>query len=408
MPSDLAEAQRPADQALSAKELLAGVKVVDADTHITEWADLWTSRATPKFKDRVPQLKEVDGKRVWMIDDHVISGDSGFAAIKRDGSKAPGLDFFDLKFTDVHPGAYDLRARLAYLDEAGIAAQIAYTNLLGFGGSKALKVDPELRLVSLQIQNDALAEMQADSNNRVYPMAMIPWWDIKLAVAEAERCADMGLRGVNTHGSPEVHGLPDLGEMHWTPLWELCEARKLPVNFHIGFSQGQDREKAEGWSGPGVWPSHKGYEKYAVSGSMLFSGNMQLIVNLLLSDVFDRHPGLKFVSVESGVGWVPFMLEMLRYQVRENLPSDRTRVDEVFRKHIYACGWAEQDGFVDYVRRVGADNLLFETDFPHPTCLYPEPLAYLAPSMAQMTPTDRAKVFGGNAQALYNLDLSAA
>jgi predicted TIM-barrel fold metal-dependent hydrolase len=406
MPSQAAEARpSPADEA---RAYLAGVKVVDADTHISEWPDLWTSRATPKYKDRVPQVRTIDGKRVWTIDDHVISGDSGFAAIKKDGTKAPGIDFFDLKLTDVHPGAYDLKARLDYLDQEGIAAQIAYTNLLGFGGPKAMKVDAELRTVSIKIQNDAMAELQAASNNRVYPMAMLPWWDIKAAVAEAERCAGMGLRGLNTHASPEEHGVPDLNTSHWTPLWELAEARNLPINFHIGFSQGQDKENADGWVKPGVWPSFTGYERYASAGTLLFAPNMQVIVNLLLSDIFRRHPRLKFVSVESGVGWVPYMLEKLAYQISENLGHIEEPVIETFRKHIYACGWAERAGLIEYVRRIGAENLLFETDFPHPTCLYPGPLEYHATTLAQLEPDARAKVFGGNAAALYNLDLSAA
>jgi predicted TIM-barrel fold metal-dependent hydrolase len=60
------------------------------------------------------------------------------------------------------------------------------------------------------------------------------------------------------------------------------------------------------------------------------------------------------------------------------------------------------------VRRVGAENVLFETDYPHPTCLYPGPLEYHQSTMAQLTAAERAKVFGANAEALYNLDLSAA
>jgi len=387
----------------TAREYLAGVKVVDADTHITEWPDLWTSRASGKYKDLMPQRKTVDGVTAWMIDDYVISKDYGFSAIKKDGSKVPGLDFFDLKLEEVTKGAYDLKSRLAYMDENGFAAQVGYTNLLGFGGGKSMKVDPALRLMAIQIQNDAMAEMQADSKNRIYPMAMLPWWDIKAAVKEGERCADMGLRGVNTHATPQDHGLPDLGEEHWAPLWELCEARKLPVNFHVGFSQG-----SEGWESPGVWPSHKGYEKYAASGAMLFAGNMLVLVNLLLSTVFKRHPNLKFVSVESGVGWAPFMLEFLDYQVRENLPGTTESVIDTFRKHIFVCYWSEREGLLDTVRRVGAGNVLFETDYPHPTCLYPGPLDYHLSTMEQLSASERAKVFGGNAVKLYNLDLSAA
>jgi predicted TIM-barrel fold metal-dependent hydrolase len=398
MPSDVAE-----HPARTARDYLKGVKVVDADTHITEWPDLWTSRAPAKYKALVPQRKTIDGVTAWMIDDYVIAKNYGYSAIMKDGSKLAGLDFFNHPLEDVTKGAYDLQARLAYMDENGLAAQIGYTNLLGFGGGKSMKVDPELRRVAIEIQNDAMAELQADSKNRVYPMAMLPWWDLKAAVKEAERCADMGLRGVNTHASPQDHGLPDLGEDYWAPLWELCEDRKLPVNFHVGFSQG-----ADGWESPGVWPSLKGYEKYAVSGSMLFTGNMVTIINLLLSTVFERHPKLKFVSVESGVGWVPFMLENLDYQVKENLPGTTRSVIDTFRRHFYICYWAERDGLLETVRRVGADNVLFETDYPHPTCLYPGPLEYHQSTMAQLTAAERAKVFGANAEALYKLDLSAA
>jgi predicted TIM-barrel fold metal-dependent hydrolase len=387
----------------SARDLLTGVKVVDADTHITEWPDLWTSRAPRKYKDRVPQRRIIDGTVRWMIDDYELARGYGYSAIKKDGSKVPGLDFFDLAFEEVTDGAHDLDARLAYMDANGIAAQIGYTNLLGFGGGKSMKVDAHIREVAIQIQNDAMAEMQTASRNRIYPMAMLPWWDLKAAVKEAERCADMGLRGVNTHATPQDHGLPDLGEDYWSPLWELCEDRKLPVNFHVGFSQG-----AEGWETPGVWPSLRGYEKYAVSGSMLFAPNMVVILNLLLSDVFQSHPGLRFVSVESGVGWVPFMLENLDYQVKENLPGKPSTVFETFAKHFSICYWSERESVVETVRRIGADNLLFETDYPHPTCLYPDPLEYHAWTLAQLTPDERSKVFGGNAQALYNLDLSAA
>jgi predicted TIM-barrel fold metal-dependent hydrolase len=72
------------------------------------------------------------------------------------------------------------------------------------------------------------------------------------------------------------------------------------------------------------------------------------------------------------------------------------------------CGWYEQKGMLDAIRNIGPDNLLFETDFPHPTCLYPDPLEATKPLLAQMTAEDRKKVFQTNAERLYSLDLSAA
>jgi predicted TIM-barrel fold metal-dependent hydrolase len=310
---------RTAEAPSPAAKLMQGVKVVDTDTHITEWPDLWTSRASAKYRDRVPQVKRVNGKPTWVIDGYELFGVSGFSAIKKDGSKLPGLEFFDLGFDDVHAGSHDVKARVRYMDEMGIAAQVGYPNILGFGGRKAIGIDPEIRLVATQILNDAYAELQEQSNNRLYPMAMIPWWDIDLAVAEAKRCAKMGLRGINTHANPEIHNMPDLGETYWDPLWDVCEDLKLPVNFHIGFSEG-----AAAWRGTGYWKhaDHKNLQ-YVANTVMLFTGNTHVMVNLLLSDIFTRHPSLKFVSVESAVGWVPFILEQL--SIRRDDGDGRSR-----------------------------------------------------------------------------------
>src|SRR5690606_20965183 len=123
------------------------------------------------------------------------------------------------KFAEIFDGAWDAKARVAYMDDAGISGQICYPNLLGFGNQKGMNVDPELRLVITKIYNEALAEFQADSGNRIYPMAMVPWWDIEEAVAECERARDMGLRGLNIHSQPHYNGFPVLGDPHWDPLW---------------------------------------------------------------------------------------------------------------------------------------------------------------------------------------------
>ena len=141
---------------------------------------------------------------------------------------------------------------------------------------------------------------------------------------------------------------------------------------------------------------------------MLFASNMVILLNLLMSGIFDRHPRLRFTSVESNVGWVPFMLETLQYQIAENLPEWPTPVTEIFRKHFSICFWAERQCLLDAVRHLGADTIMFETDYPHPTCLYPDPLGYHLDGLQQFTADERAKVFGTNAERLYNLDLSAA
>jgi predicted TIM-barrel fold metal-dependent hydrolase len=125
--------------------------------------------------------------------------------------------------------------------------------------------------------------------------------------------------------------------------------------------------------------------------------------------MLDRHPGLKLVSVESGIGWVPFILETMDYELIENAPEQAAELQrkpsEYFADHWYATFWFEQSAghLQRLVDSVGEDNILFETDFPHPTCLYPKPLETVAPKMATLTPTARRKILGENAAKLYRL-----
>jgi len=253
-----------------AHELLAGVPVVDADTHLSEWYDLWTSRAPPKYRDRVPQVRDVGSRKEWFLDGKTINREGASSAVAKDGSKVLGMGFRNLQIADVHPGCYDLQARLDYMDKEGIAAQIAYPNLLGFGGQKSMTIDADLRNVSMTIFNDAMAELQADSRSRIYPMAMVPWWDVDFSVKETRRCAAMGLRGINMNSDPQNHGLPALGDPHWYPLWEVCIELDLPVNFHIGAS-----DESMTWFGSGLWPGHPDSVKLAYGSLMLFVGNMR-------------------------------------------------------------------------------------------------------------------------------------
>jgi predicted TIM-barrel fold metal-dependent hydrolase len=381
--------------------VLQDVHVIDADTHITEVHDLWTSRAPPSYRDRVPQVKTVDGEMAWYIDGDIRMGPAQTSCcIRKDGSKSFGFELTKMKIQDIFEGAFDMRSRLDFMDHAGITAQIAYPNLLGFGNQKSMAVDPELRLVTTKIFNDASAEIQAESGGRVFPMALLPWWNIKESVAEAERCHKMGLRGINLNSDPQNQGYPVLGDAHWNPLWELCSDYALPVNFHIGGGM----ENTD-WYGAGGWPTDDLRLKMAFGSSQMPVTNYRILSNILLSRFLERFPKLKIVSVESGVTWIPFMLESLEYQMQDQGIKYEVPLFEVFRRQIYACTWFDKRLLPEVSRELGVDNILYETDFPHPTCVYPDPLNFIAKAAEGFTPDERRKVFGGNAARLYNIPL---
>ena len=105
---------------------------------------------------------------------------------------------------------------------------------------------------------------------------------------------------------PQNRGLPDLGERVWDPLWEVLSEEQLSVNFHIGASQ-----SSMTWFGDSPWPSLDDERKLALGSAMMYLSNARVIANIIYSGVLERFPDLKIVSVESGVGWIPFFLEAL-------------------------------------------------------------------------------------------------
>lgn len=386
----------------------SGVKIIDADTHLTEPWDLWTSRVPASIRDRVPQVKMHEGRMSWVIDGDKSIGTGAHpnSAILKEGGKVRDLDtFLKLQFGDVHAGSSSIRERLEVMDANGVHAQIVYPNILGFGGQAAARVDPALRLECVRIYNDAMAQLQEDSGQRLYPMALLPWWDVKEAVRETERCAAMGLRGININSDPHTvkddagNPIPDLGHEHWFPLWEVCQDRNVPINFHIGAS-----ETAIDWMGQQGWPSLPYDLRAGISGAMIFFNNGKVVSNLIYSGILDRFEGLQFVSVESGIGWVPFLMQALDYQLAEIAETRgfRKKPSEYFASNFHACFWFEQGrDAADMIRKVGVDNCLFETDFPHPTSLYP--FDDIEGRLQDLTAEERAKVLSLNAARLYNI-----
>ena len=380
-------------------ETISTMPVVDVDSHWTEPPDLWTSRAPAKLRDRVLRVKRNDdGLEQWVIEDGQVMGSVGYCSIRPDGSKTQASIAMD-SFDEVHPGAIDVEPRLAYMDEHGLSIQIVYPNILGFAGNLLMRVEDEAhRRFCATAYNDAAAEMQRTSGDRLYPQAMLPFWDVPEAIRELERCQDeLGLTGVVLTDCTDDWGLPPLGDRHWDPLWDALQSRGMPVNFHIG-----------GGSGPTkLWGPYPPARAFAALSTMAQMGNLVCITNLIFSGVLDRFPSLKFVSVESGIGWLPFLIESLEYQYDENGVSDLAlRPREYFQRQIYGSYWFEKDPR-NAIEALGEDNLMFETDFPHATCLYPGVQETLQRSLEGIETRVQRKLLYETAARVYQIPVEA-
>src|SRR5690349_10937987 len=171
---------REVDYARNSKGLrpeLAGIKIVDCDTHITEAPDLFTSRAPAKYKDKVPYVKlDADGVERWYVGDRNF-GSMGGNVIRKDKNKLLGRLAFP-RLEQAHPGGHIIKDRIQAMDDMGIYAQIAFQNSgVTQAGSLMSLGDNDLAIEIVRIYNDASAEIQAESGQRIFNMAHLPFWD---------------------------------------------------------------------------------------------------------------------------------------------------------------------------------------------------------------------------------------
>nr|BFE78043.1 hypothetical protein GCM10020093_006440 [Planobispora longispora] len=225
-----------------------------------------------------PRVLEVDGGPKWVVDGAVLGRAGASGVVTRDGERIRGTEFIGWTFDDVTPAAYQVEARLELMDRLGVWAHIIYPNTAGFGGQRFGDIkDPVLKLLCATLYNDAMAEMQEASGRRLFPMGLIPWWDIDASVAEVRRMNSLGLRGVNTTSDPQQAGLPDFADRAWDPLWEVCADLGMPVNFHIGAAHDSLSWFGSSLAGPGSRAEARGGLGHDVPDQRAGAGQFHLL-----------------------------------------------------------------------------------------------------------------------------------
>jgi predicted TIM-barrel fold metal-dependent hydrolase len=326
-----------------------------------------------KWGDHVMTVRwsEEQGREMWFFDDHVISpaylGTQPVGGMRRDS------DFKRVEAVnrdDAHPSTYDPVERSRLLDEWGIEMAVLYPNSAGINLTRFLEfAGIENSNDHVSAYNDALLEWCAKAPGRFIPMLALPYWDVTASVAEINRLGDESFAGVVMSGMPHKHKAPSLRNKAWDPIWSICQELGLTVNFHVATEADKDWKAADmvADEGPDIGEARM--------STLNYLQNAGVAVDLILSGVLARFPNLNFIVVETGMSWVPFVLEAVDYRFKQNrawerhpefgdlLPSD------LFRRQVWVNFFFEhlESWHLD---AVGIDRLLWETDYPHTTGVY--------------------------------------
>jgi predicted TIM-barrel fold metal-dependent hydrolase len=342
------------------------VPVIDCDSHLIEPADLWTTRVSKRFVEDAPHLERVEdtGLMHWRVGRHLLHPVTTGAYA---GWKDP-FPALPATLEEADPACYDPVARIQRLDEYGVWQQLLFPNLVGFQiFAFADLEDADLRLECIRAYNDFQTDFASCAPDRLVPQMFLPIWDLDACLAEMKRCADLGHKAINFGIEMDRIGLPAFRSGHWDPLFAQAQDYGLPLVFHIGFSQLTAAET-------------KNFEAVDATditknATLFMLGNASGIVEVIMSGVAHRFPRLNFVSIESGFGYIPYLLESLDWQfLNLGVPAqhpDWLLPSEYFRRQIYAAFWFESN--LDLQIHLYPDNVMFSSDFPHPTSLSPGP-----------------------------------
>jgi len=384
--------------------LFNGIKIVDCDTHFTEPPDMFERNVPASMKGKMPRVVNVDGIDHWYIGDRDF-GTLGGNVISRERNKLLGRLSY-CTYDEIHPGSYKVKPRLEEMDKIGVAAQIGFQNGgVTQAGSLLALGDVELAMTIIRIFNDACKERMVESGGRINCLATLPYWDKDLLYAEAKRCIDMGIKGFALPDRPERLVQGYLGPDHkcspfWEPFFDLCNATGTPITFHINTALD---------TGSAIWDNEEFSQKLPVNALLTTIGTSATMANFMVSGILDKYEDLKVALIESGIGWVPFMLEMMEHQFDEFRTMQQNglkrRPKEYFAKNFWVSFWFEQYAPAHMLEEIGYDRVLFITDFPHPTSLYPGIQERLAESVGGHSFERRKQILEGNAVKLFNLDI---
>jgi predicted TIM-barrel fold metal-dependent hydrolase len=390
------------------------IPIFDVDTHFTEPADLWTSRAPSKYKDNILNVrKNKAGAMNWYVGDKSL-GLIGATVIDRDMKKHYGVLTMS-NYDEVSRAGTYAKERLAYMDDAGVGTQLVYANVIGFGGQALMTAtdDAELRLWHVRTYNDAIYDLQKDSGGRILPQAALPLWDIDESIIELNRARKLGLSGIAMSNTPAHFGQPPLAHPKWDRFFATCQDLDLPINFHVGSGLWAG-DFAKWWGEDTVPVREDGSVNSPMviwSSAVLQTGNIGDVANMIMSGLLEKYPKLKFVSVESGCGWVAALIQALEHNwgeimSKEYLAKFKRSPKQQFMDQVYCTYWLENSTCVDsFVKEFGSKNLMFETDFPHPVSLYPNDIVRdkIAESLKNCTQSQKEDILYKNAERVYGI-----
>ena len=367
--------------------------LVSVDDHVCEPADMFVRHIPARFKDAAPHVVDTDYGQAWVIEGKKVPG-MGLNAVVGWPKEEYGAE--PTAFEHLRKGCYDIHARIDDMDANGVLGSINFPQFPGFAGMRFIRqADKGLALATIRAYNDwHIQDWVGPYPGRMIPIAILPLWDIDLAVEELTRCARQGVHAVSFSDNPALLGLPSLHSPYWERLWSACEDLEVVICAHIG---------------TGAAAPHASDESPVISWitSMPIS-IANSAADWLFASFWSRHPRLRLALSEGSIGWVPYFLERAEYALKQhgawtNLDLGGLTPTEIFQRHFITCFIEDRFG-IKNLDAIGIDNVTWECDYPHSDTPWPCAPERLWDEIKQLSRQEIDKITHLNAMRDFRYD----
>jgi predicted TIM-barrel fold metal-dependent hydrolase len=354
---------------------------------------LWVENAPAELRDRMPHVEESERGRIWKSAKGIplgLAGGMGSAGrpyvpgeIHRADRMAEQGLYADQARGVMRPAVPELRVKDQDLD--GVAGEVVY----GILGAVSRLDDPEVAEVVVRTYNDWLAEFCRKVPGRFAGIGCLSSGEPRSAAEELRRCGDLGLKGAELGMS---HDMLPLWHEDWEPIWRAAADTGVPVHIHT--------------IGPRVdmrWardPDH--YRPWLATHISAFQiPMMSVLAAVIFGGALERHPALRVVIGESGIGWLPYALERLDYEWEDQFRDLIAQPpSEYWRRQMFATFQVDRTG-LENIERIGVDTIMWGSDFPHPDGTWPDSASILEPQLEGLPAATVRKILCDNAARLY-------
>jgi predicted TIM-barrel fold metal-dependent hydrolase len=214
--------------------------------------------------------------------------------------------------------------------------------------------------------------------------------DIPAGVAELKRIAKKGLRGALIWGAPPEDR--PYSNRAYDPFFAAAQELDFPLSLHILTSR----------RGHGI-----DFSKILHSYMSLPHEIQITLADMVYGGVFERFPKLKVVSAENDVSWLPHFMYRLDHGYDRLRHFENVQLSKMPSEYIKSNVWATfqfEDTWIDNLKSLDASKIMWSSDYPHTDSPWPRSKEYIHEHFARAPGDIVAKVVGGNAATLYNIN----